>query len=517
MPPEGSDPTGPRVFLLLVCVYFVTFGGHFYSGDGIEMARTAESLVLHGDLSIERGAGERDWGYPGRDGRRYAPYPLGQSLAETPFIAAGAAITAPLSLDEHLKMRLRHAAALSTNVFITAAIGWVLYRFARRLGYRVRESAAVSLLSGLGTMLWVYARHDFGDPLSTLALLGAALLLRRWADTGRLRDIVWSGVCLGLCLFTKYQMVIYCPVLWIYLILKRRERGERHLPGLARDTLMLATPVVMFGLSDLAVNWLKFGSLVSTGYEQEASPWAGLAHIPAGMYGLLLSPGKSIFLYNPLLVIWPLAVGRFHRAHRGESLLVLIAFCVTLLFFSPLYWWHGDWAWGPRYLLPMIPLLVLSMAPLVRAAGGSVTLRRTIAALLALALAVNLLGMTVNFFFYLRALSEMGRVHDDWNFIPGLSPLTFHSHVIVSDVQELLTGRPRDFVYRAWRDGKFTDTVIPMESYSREGKIADYFFFKPYDTSIERWSLGAAGAVWIVLAFISAASLRRGMAFGGST
>ena len=512
VPPERSDRAGPKIFLLLVCVYFVTFGGHFYSGDGIEMARTAESLVLRGDIALQRAEGERDWGYAGRDGRHYAPYPLGQSLAEAPLVGMGAALTGPLPLDDHLKMRLRHAAALSTNVFITAAIGWVLYRFSRRLGYRVRLSAALALMAGLGTMLWVYARHDFGDPLSTLALLGGALLLRRWADTGSRRDIVASGVCLGFSLFTKYQMVVYCPVLWVYLILLRRERGERDFAGLARDTLLLALPVVLFGLADLGVNWIKFGSLTSTGYEQEASPWAGLSHIPIGLHGFLLSPGKSVLLYNPLLFLWPFSIVPFHRAHRSESLLGLVALGATLLFFSPLYWWHGDWAWGPRYLLPVIPLLVLGMAPAAQAACRSGALRRVFVLLLVMTLGINLLGMTVNFFFYLRSLSSMGRMHDDWNFIPGLSPVVFHAHVVWSDLSELTTGQPRDFVYRAWRDGKFSDTVITMADYAREGKIPDFFFFKPYDTRIEQWTLGAAGLVWIVLGVAAARLLRRELA-----
>src|SRR5262245_47721706 len=99
MPVERKrDSTGFRIFWLLVCLYMVTFGGHFYSGDGIEMARTAESIVMRGDLALVRGEGERDWGYPGRDGKRYAPYALGQSLAEAPLIAVATAATAPLPL-----------------------------------------------------------------------------------------------------------------------------------------------------------------------------------------------------------------------------------------------------------------------------------------------------------------------------------------------------------------------------------------------------------------------------------
>lgn len=503
------DRAGVLLFLVLLGSYLVTFGGHFYSGDGIEMARTGESLVFRGDLALQRGEGERAWGYPGRNGAFYGPYPLGQSLAEAPFIAAGAALTAPLPIEPDLKLKLRRAATVSANAFITAGLGWVLYLLALRLGYARGVAAGLGLMLGLGTMMLVYARQDFADPLTALALLVSVLFLRRHGDDGRRGWIVLAGLALGFSLFTKYQMVIYCPVVWAYMIFLRRDRRERGLAGLARDTLLLAGPVILFGLADLGVNYAKFGSFTSTGYEQEASPWAGLGHLPAGLYGFLLSPGKSLFLYNPLLLMWPFAIRPFHREHRSESLLVILATGVTLLFFSPLYWWHGDWAWGPRYLLPLVPLMVLSLAPLVRSAVRGTRLRRAFALLLVLAVVVNTLGMTVNFFFYLRALSDAGHVHDDWNFIPGLSPLAFHGHVILSDASEVLTGEPIDFVYRAWSDGKFRDTRIRMDAYAREGKIPDYFFFKPYDTRIERFGLAAAGLALIALTALAASRLRR--------
>ncbi len=498
---------------LLVCVYMVTFGGHFYTGDGIEIARTAESIALRGELALPLIEGERKGGYIGSDGRRYAPYPLGQSLAEVPLIWAAEGLAPMLPLPEHLKERLRHAAIVSSNVFICAALCILIYAFARRLGYGARVAGGLCLILGLGTMLHVYARHDFGDPLASLGLVAACLLVRRFGDSGRTSDLGWAGFWLGWAIFTKFQMVIYCPVVWLYLCFVRRENRALHDgmarrgPGaLARDTAWLAGPVILFGIADMAVNFAKFGALASTGYDQETSPWAGWTHLVTGLYGFLLSPGKSLFLYNPVLLLWPLGAVWFHRKHRSESALTLGALGVSLMFFSPLYWWHGDWSWGPRYLLPVIPLMVLGLAPVLDSAlsplphrWGRISLRQLLAGLLIAAFAVNMLGMTVNFFFYLRTLRAQEVFHDDWNFIPGLSPLSFHAHVIVSNIAEWTTGRPIDYAYRAWSDGRFSEVIIPMEIYSREGKIPDYFFFKPYDTPLEQWTLGLLGVLFVTL------------------
>ena len=81
--------------------------------------------------------------------------------------------------------RRKWLAILTFAWILCAALCVVIYCFARRLGYGARVASAVCLTLGLGTMLQVYARHDFGDPLASLALAASCLLVRRFADTGR--------------------------------------------------------------------------------------------------------------------------------------------------------------------------------------------------------------------------------------------------------------------------------------------------------------------------------------------
>ena len=81
---------------------------------------------------------------------------------------------------------------------------------------------------------------------------------------------------------------------------------------------LLIVPV----LAALAVaawyNWLRFGSPLTTGYlpeERFATPFF------EGFYGLLLSPGKGLFWYNPLLFAAVAAWPAFYRRFRAEALL----------------------------------------------------------------------------------------------------------------------------------------------------------------------------------------------------
>lgn len=514
------------IFLFLCCVYLVTFSGHFYTGDGIEMFKTTESLVLRQDLAVLPGITGRAWGYEGADGRRYSPYALGLSVVQAPLFAAAHLVTAPLPLSLTARARLTQAAAMSANLFVTSATAVMIFLIARTLGFGRRPSGTVALLYGLSTMAWVYGKHDFAEPLAGLALLGAAAFLlredpevapgrRAAGPTGaEIRDLAMAGAFNGFGFFTKYQMVLYTPILLAFLIGRARRRGEAPRALAARAACFLA-PGLLFGLVNLFVNHARFGTWLQTGYANQGEIFAGFWFYPAGLFGLLLSPGKGIVWYSPLVIAAPFAWRAFHRRHRDASLLCGGIVLATFLLFGPLWWWHGDWAWGPRYLIVAVPYLVLPLVAWLdeRAAAasriaGRIRRRHLVAALVAASLAVNALGIGVNFFHYIQALRDRDKVHDEWNYIPNLSPIRFHAHVVADWFLGVVGAPPRDFTYKHWCDGILREEVIPMEGYSRSGLEPDLFFFRTRDTAVERAGLAVAGLLVAAAAVLAGARVR---------
>jgi hypothetical protein len=82
----------------------------------------------------------------------------------------------------------------------------------------------------------------------------------------------------------------------------------------------------------------------------------------AGLYGLLLSHGKSLFVYNPfLLLAIPGAVALWRRDRAATALLAVLAVARPLLY-SRWTAWYGGVAWGPRFLMPVaVPLSLLAV------------------------------------------------------------------------------------------------------------------------------------------------------------
>jgi hypothetical protein len=128
-----------------------------------------------------------------------------------------------------------------------------------------------------------------------------------------------------------------------------------------------------------------------------------------GLYGFLFSPYKSIFLYSPILLACLVSFPLFLKRHRLEGWLLALLVIAHLLLFAKWYMWWGGFAWGPRFLVPLTPFLVITLAPLVESVltRGSLPAKLALAALAMLSTAVQVLGVSVNFVLYEVKLREI--------------------------------------------------------------------------------------------------------------
>jgi len=148
----------------------------------------------------------------------------------------------------------------------------------------------------------------------------------------------------------------------------------------------------------------------------------------------LLSPGRSIFLYSPPLILALVAFRQFYRRYRYEALLVAgIAFCYIVLYSIPVDW-DGGWSWGPRYLVAIIPFLMLPV-------GYFLTSKTHVA----IATVVGLLGAAIQF---LGIIINYSYVYWEWtnmHLIPGTSYLFVPGvSAIPMSVRDLVAGRNVD-------------------------------------------------------------------------
>src|SRR5690606_16065366 len=131
-----------------------------------------------------------------------------------------------------------------------------------------------------------------------------------------------------------------------------------------RQSLAFGLPLALV-LGGLGLyHFLLFGDPLETGrsvggvnaYARFVAPWRGL-------WGLLLSLGKGLFVHVPIALVavtaWPALRGR----HRALALVMGAALLFRLVFVASRSDWHGGFAQGPRLLLQGMPFVLLFLVP----------------------------------------------------------------------------------------------------------------------------------------------------------
>jgi len=199
---------------------------------------------------------------------------------------------------------------------------------------------------------------------------------------------------------------------------------------LARDLALYAAGVLPSLAINAAYNVARFGKPLQLEPHGDASfgfpPWLGLPD-------LLVSPGKGLLWYTPAVLLLVLAARPFWRRCPPPAILCVLLCGGYLLFYSNVNYWHGDPAWGPRYLYATLPYLILPLGEVFgRWRGYRLPLRGVLVGVLAASLLVQFSAVTVSYwrsFHYVFATYPDRVDHYSWGFnlnyfwTPEQSPL----------------------------------------------------------------------------------------------
>ncbi|GEM_PF-837629 len=408
---------------LLMAVTGATGEEIFYSVDAAAMFHTARALLETGEpdvTSIVRvpviwGSSRARFLHASPHGLLYMKYNLGQPLLALPLLGLGKAAASLISPHAEASYKLIVFMYFMLPVLAMAATCALLYVFAREL-WGSRAALWISGLLLLTTPAGPYGKYPFAEASLALCYLSAYLLIFRG---GRDRGLAgWygflSGVFSGWSVFIREGAIAGLPAILLYIRLRGPEgtAGWRMLRGWGIGT---ALPI----LAAAGYNFLRFGNPFQTGYFHEMDR---LAHpLGIGWFGLLLSPGKGLFLYAPSVLVSLLSWPAFWKVRRSEAAAIGLHALGYLVLYGTWWAWHGGWAWGPRFLVPLLPLLLLGLGTALRCPAGRWAVR--ISGLLGLA--VQIPGFAVDFQKYYAALYiERGTLfEEDLIFRPAFSPI----------------------------------------------------------------------------------------------
>lgn len=365
------------IFLFFFSIYAFTMSGVIQYGDEIEKYRVAQSIVERQEFSFRPTAQRHEIG---RGGQTYSIYELGQTVLQVPLY--GLAKLANSFFAQPDINRLGFLIVGFLNPLLTALTCVVLFQTCRALGFRFRTCLALTLAFGLATIAWPYSKGFTREPLVSLLLLFSFYAALRFGQTKRIGWILVTGVAAGYLTFTKLIQGTAIPILLVYiLVLVSRECKCAGMSNrqtieaiLKRGALFLLPSFILMTLQSLYA-LARFENPVSGigGTRYNPADWILLllpmSEPSVATLGLLFSPDKSVFLYSLPTLLFLVAWFNWFQSEPRVALvllaLVLAAFGTNI---SRPDWDSGTW-WGPRYLVQIIPLLIIPIGALESVEG----------------------------------------------------------------------------------------------------------------------------------------------------
>jgi len=331
-----------------------------------------------------------EFGLHGRGGRLYSWYGIGQSLLMLPADLLGTWIAHWSIFSDYGDDPAVRSIVVSytTNILVNILTALVAFRLLGQLRFSAKESAAGVLALMFCTTYLHYTQNMMENNYIMLLTLTGFSFQYEWLHADSRRALFIGSCALGLNLLTRLTtgLDLIAGGIFVLLVLWFEGAGFEGARGRGLWQRLLAyckvaAPVYLFFLMiDRAYQFYRFGSFTGTyvaifarEYRQRDPtlpanfPWSTPFHV--GFLGPLFQPEKSIFLFDPLLVLaifllawlWKRLTPEV-RAYGATSLLLLLAY---ICFYARYTYWSGDFAWGDRYVSTSVELVTLVAVPLL--------------------------------------------------------------------------------------------------------------------------------------------------------
>jgi hypothetical protein len=409
------------LFVAVLSVYVLTASGHVQTIDVGQELDVARSIVTRASFTVADPSAA-----PGRNGARYSPHGIGESILLLPVVL----------IEPAVPRAYRHAAeAMGTsllNPLAAALIAAILLLLLLDLGFAPGVATALALLASFASILWPYAHDAFDVTPTATCLLFSLFAAHRYLQGRGTRWLLASGAAAAFALLLRLPTLAMLPVLLAYLLAVRPEVSLR---GRVVRGLLWAAPVGVAAALIGGYDLVRFGNPLQTGYGLVANTGFGNP-VLLGVAGLVLSPGKSLFVFSPVLLLAVLGFRRFTMAHRPLAGVVAGSFAVSVLLYAAWDDWAGGWSWGPRFLITVMPILLLPAASLL--AGWHryhSAARAAIVAVVAASIAIQVAGVAVDYQVQTQLRQDAGRSLDYWR--PIDSPIAMQLNAL----REVIDGR----------------------------------------------------------------------------
>jgi hypothetical protein len=379
----ASDPTRvPFIVSLFILAWF--FGvllepGNLGSSDTSYRLQAAHSLWT-GDPQVR--PDDPNSTLPlGRDGLRRIPWGIGQSLVMLPADIVASAVVSSLPLPKTVALKVRETlVGYVTFPLISAAAVALAVLVLRRLGFSGSQSVAGGITLFFCTSAFPYTQiHQENSYLLLLDLTSIYGVLS-WFKTGAAAYLAMTGAAIGLSILTRLTSVFDLTSVMAFTLLVYRDE-KYNLPGIIVAFSKYVAPFVAIAFAiDRIYQFYRFGTWTDTYADRYAHQvlalnselpknWPWIYPFWDGVYLIMISLERSIFLFDPLLLVtlwislrcWK----NISSPARNFMIMAVLLLGVDVAFYACHVTPVGASTWGSRFTTTPVILLSMLAVPLM--------------------------------------------------------------------------------------------------------------------------------------------------------
>jgi hypothetical protein len=397
-----------QIPVLFVSIFLLLSSGRMDSGDANAELAGSINLVETGSLGTPTPYSDslvQSLFVRAPNGHYYEAHEIGNSLLLAPAAFGGHVLAErasraleSTSVDTGAKLTTLIAKTLASLIeTILSAVGCFYLFLLFRLFYKDRAALVLTALFIFGTFYAGYFRSAWDVLPACNAVIVLLYYSARLALTPTVRRFAavpiatWFGVA---CMFR----LSLAPFLGLGLLILFWEVRHKLSRG---AVLAAAVTAVIFFVPTLEFNAIRTGSpLRPANTLQQFTHQTGLnGNLTQGMIGLLLSPNHGLFVYSPILLLLIL-LPWYWKALPPAAALLLKAYFPSVFLYYLMIARMSNWGaagLGPRYLLPVLPILFLGVGAIgYRMWGQSRIQRFALASLCFVSLTLSIPMLLVN-------------------------------------------------------------------------------------------------------------------------
>lgn len=339
-------------FLALITVLLVLYlgnGGSRETGDTLPARQIPVSLLQNGNLYVDAFIGR--YKQPSMhsivnvNGHWVSNYPIGTPLLAVPFYL-------PLiRTDQISDSQLITFGKISASCLVVIAC-LILYLTLRRLT-SPSNALLIAFIYGLCTSNFSVCSQGLWQHTGSQVAFCAAL----YCFVRGKSEPLWIALAgLPVC------FLVICRPTNVFLALPLTVYVLVQYPRLFLKFIIAGSPVALF---HMWYNLHYFGEVFHSQFPFRSNYWD--TPFLDGFSGLLISPGRGLFIFSPILLFSILGLWRIFRSPSDPiRTMLLYTLCGTLLvIFLHSKWcsWWGGLSYGPRLISDLLPGMCLALYP----------------------------------------------------------------------------------------------------------------------------------------------------------